>query len=66
MRNSVLYCLLIVIMGSGCGVRRYLPAGERLYRGVTIHINKDSNVELSSRLLKKQLELAARPASTAS
>ncbi len=63
MRSSILYCLLIVIMVSGCGVKRYLPAGERLYRGATINVNKDTNVKSSSRLLKKQLELAARPAS---
>ncbi|MEO5892182.1 MAG: BamA/TamA family outer membrane protein [Ferruginibacter sp.] len=42
-------------------MKRYLPAGERLYRGADIKIEKDSNVTASSHSLRKQLKLAAKP-----
>ena len=61
MYKPFLYCLIIIIATSSCGVRRYLPEGERLYRGATIKIEKEKDVSASSRSLNKQLRLAARP-----
>ncbi|MBC7886586.1 MAG: BamA/TamA family outer membrane protein [Ferruginibacter sp.] len=62
MYRSILYCLIIVITASACGVKRFLPAGERLYRGATIQVEKEKNVKASSKSLRKQLKLAAKPA----
>ncbi|MCW3090234.1 MAG: hypothetical protein JWP81_1303 [Ferruginibacter sp.] len=59
--RTALYCLLIVLVASSCGVQRFLPPGERLYRGATITVEKDSAVKVSSRQLRKQLELADKP-----
>jgi len=46
---------------SSCGVKRYLPAGERLYRGATIKVEREENVKASSKSLKNLLKLAAKP-----
>jgi len=56
-----IFFLVVIIVMSSCGVRRYLPEGERLYRGATIQIEKEENVSASSRSLNKQLKLASRP-----
>ncbi|MEP7107285.1 MAG: BamA/TamA family outer membrane protein [Ferruginibacter sp.] len=61
MCRSIIYCLIIVVVICSCSVKRYLPAGERLYRGATIKVEKEDNVKASSGLLRKQLKLAARP-----
>ncbi|MEP7142890.1 MAG: BamA/TamA family outer membrane protein [Ferruginibacter sp.] len=63
MCRSIIYCLIIAVTISSCGVRRFLPAGERIYRGATIQIEKEEKVAASSRSLRKQLKLAAKPAS---
>ena len=63
MSKLLTYLLIIVIAGSSCNVQRYLPPGERLYRGATIHVEKEKGVKASSISLKKQLKFAAKPAS---
>ncbi|MEO6549872.1 MAG: BamA/TamA family outer membrane protein [Ferruginibacter sp.] len=59
--KTVLYCLLILLVASSCGVRRFLPPGERLYRGATIAVEKDSTVKVSASQIREQLKLADRP-----
>src|SRR5665647_853092 len=61
MYRSIIYYLIIVVTISSCGVKRYLPAGERLYRGATIKVEKEKNVKASSRSLRKQFKLATKP-----
>lgn len=63
MYKGSIYFLVVVIVMSSCVVSRYLPEGERLYRGATIKIEKQGNIGASSHLLNKQLRLAARPGS---
>ncbi len=61
MIRIVAYCLLLLYCISSCSVKRFLPAGEKLYRGATIKVKKEKEVTASTRSLKKQLHLAARP-----
>ena len=45
----------------GCSVRRFLPPGEKLYRGYTLKVDKSKNVKTSARSLKSQLKVAIKP-----
>ncbi|MEO6722674.1 MAG: BamA/TamA family outer membrane protein, partial [Ferruginibacter sp.] len=55
------YLLMIATVMSSCNVQRYLPPGERLYRGATIQVEKEKGVKASSASLRKQLKLASKP-----
>lgn len=52
---------MLVLFITSCGVKRYLPAGERLYKGATIKVKREPGVTASNRSLRKQLKLATRP-----
>ncbi|MFT3682106.1 MAG: BamA/TamA family outer membrane protein [Ferruginibacter sp.] len=60
MKRLISYCILLII-ASGCGVGKYLPPGEKLYRGAEVKINRGDSVATSKGALKKQLSLVARP-----
>ncbi len=62
MNKRILYIFLLLIIASSCSVKKYLPDGEKLYRGATVNIKKDKEVKTSIGTLKKQLKAAARPA----
>ena len=62
MNKYFLYIILIVIAGNSCTVGKYLPAGETLYRGAYVKVNKQAGVKVSSAVLRRQLLYAARPA----
>ncbi len=55
------YCFFVFLLASGCSVKKYLPPGEKLYRGASITIKKEQNAKISSRSVKSQLKLVARP-----
>src|SRR5688572_16113116 len=59
--KEVIYGVLLIAIFSGCGVRRFLPEGERVYRGPTIEVLRQPKTKTSERLLRKQLKLAVRP-----
>lgn len=61
MKQITVYTLLFLVLASSCNVGKYLPAGEKLYRGASIKVNKSKDVKASNKSLKKQLLLAARP-----
>ena len=61
MGRQFLYGLILLAICSGCSVRRFLPEGERLYRGPTIEVLRQPKTKTSERLLRKQLKLAVRP-----
>jgi len=52
---------ILLLVASSCSVRRYLPAGEKLYNGSTIKVEKNAAVKNTSKQLKKQLKLAVTP-----
>lgn len=55
---TIFFTMLLI---SSCSVRRFLPAGERLYKGSTIKIEKDSATSTSIKSLKKTIKLAISP-----
>lgn len=61
MNRAIIYCTIIMLAVSSCGVNRYLPVGERLYRGATIKVEREKGVKASSGSLRKQIKLAAKP-----
>jgi outer membrane protein insertion porin family len=57
--KAVYFIGFIVVMAlSSCNVQKHLPPGERLYKGATVKVEKNSEVKTSSKALKKQLNLA--------
>jgi len=53
--------IMVVLCCASCSVKRYLPTGERLYRGADINIKTTEGVTASEHSLSKQLKLAAKP-----
>ena len=63
MKQSIFYSIALIIVAGSCNVGRYLPAGETLYRGATVKVQKQQNVKATTRYLQQQLLVAARPKS---
>jgi len=61
MKGSYCIVFIVLVVASSCSVKRYLPAGEKLYNGYTIKVEKNAAVKNTSRQLKKQLALAVTP-----
>ncbi|MDO9374315.1 MAG: BamA/TamA family outer membrane protein [Bacteroidota bacterium] len=61
MGRLLLYGVMLIAIFSSCSVRRFLPEGERLYRGPSIEVERMSNTKTSERQIRKQLNLAVRP-----
>jgi outer membrane protein insertion porin family len=63
MKQTIAYCIFFLLLASSCNVGKYLPAGEKLYRGATVKVQKQKDVKASERSLRKLLKLAVRPKS---
>ena len=61
MKQIALYIVVFCCLASSCNVGKYLPAGEKLYRGSTVKVQKQKDVKASKKSLRKQLQLAVRP-----
>lgn len=59
-RNIYIFWLMIVL-ASSCSVRKYLPKGERIYKGASASVTRNPDVKASNRSLKKLVLLAATP-----
>lgn len=55
---SILFLLAII---SSCSVQKYLPPGEKLYKGYTVKVDKNAATTTSVKSLKSTLGLAAKP-----
>ncbi len=53
--------IILCCMFTSCGVHRYLPPGERLYKGAKITVTKHPEVKESKKSLRKTIGLATRP-----
>lgn len=53
--------VLIICIVSSCGVKKYLPQGETLYRGSKVEVQKTNGVKEAKRNLKKQLKSTIYP-----
>ncbi len=61
MKKLITYSLLLLFFASGCSVGKYLPPGEKLYRGATVKVERQKDVKTSEKVLRKQLKQAVRP-----
>ena len=61
MKATYFIALVFLVAASSCSVRRFLPLGEKLYRGATIVVQKNPEVKQTSKQLKKHLKQAVSP-----
>jgi outer membrane protein insertion porin family len=61
MKWYIVYSFIIMLFATGCGVAKYLPKGERLYRNVKVIVNKQPGVTTKASSLQKDLKSATRP-----
>ncbi len=60
--NKFLYTgIFLTLLVTSCNVQRYLPQGERLYKGATVHVTRDKETTTPAKSLKKTIKLAAQP-----
>ncbi len=60
-KYSGLVIVLLAVIASSCSVKRFLPAGERLYKGSNIKVEKNKETAATSKSLKKTITLATSP-----
>ncbi len=61
MKKYFFLYVMLVLLVSSCSVRRFLPAGEKLYRGPSFLVSKNPETKNTTGQLKDMLMLAARP-----
>lgn len=53
--------IAMVVLFSSCSVQKFLPEGERLYKGAEVKVTKDTAVKQSSKELKALIKSAVSP-----
>ncbi len=61
MKGAHFIALLLLLTASSCSVRRFLPPGERLYKGATVKVEKNPEVKQTKRFLTNHLKQAVSP-----
>lgn len=61
MNRRIIYGMVVLLLVSSCGVKRFLPPGEKLYRGANVKVIRDPAVKTSAKTLRNQLKAATRP-----
>lgn len=61
MRRIFFYSIVLLLLVSSCSVRKYIPAGERIYKGATVKVERNPETKTKSKSLKKTIALAAKP-----
>ena len=61
MKGFYFITLILLVAASSCSVKRFLPAGEKLYKGSEITVQKNPDVKNTNKQLKKHLKLAVTP-----
>jgi len=61
MKKKYFIAFFLIVAATSCSVRRFLPAGEKLYKGSTVIVQKDPGVKNTNKQLKKHLKLAITP-----
>ena len=55
------HCMLLIVLIASCSVQRFIPKGERIYKGASVHVKKNPETSTSVRSLKSTIKLAATP-----
>ena len=53
--------LILILAASSCSVRRFLPPGEKLYKGSTVIVKKNPDEKKTTKQLKKYVKQAVTP-----
>jgi outer membrane protein insertion porin family len=53
--------VFLMVIASSCSVQRFLPPGEKLYKGSTITVEKNPAVKASNKQLRNLLKEAVKP-----
>ena len=61
MKGKYFIGLILILAASSCSVQRFLPPGEKLYKGSTINVQKDPDVKQTTKQVKKHLKQAVTP-----
>ena len=61
MKGKYFIGFILILATSSCSVRRFLPAGETLYRGSEITIQKNPDEKQTNKKLKKFIKQAVSP-----
>lgn len=61
MNKLAIYIVLTALLLSACSVRKYIPKEERIYKGASIEVTKDTETTTKTKSLKKTIAQAARP-----
>ena len=61
MRKIISISIICICIASSCSVQKYLPEGERLYKGATVKVTKNKETKTSAKSLKKTIAMAASP-----
>jgi len=61
MKVKYLIGMFLLLAASSCSVRRFLPPGEKLYKGATVVVQKNSEEKKTNKQLKKHLKQAVSP-----
>ena len=61
MKANFFIGLILLLAATSCSVRRFLPAGEKLYRGSDVIVKKNPEEKKTTKQLKKFLKQAVSP-----
>jgi outer membrane protein assembly factor BamA len=61
MKGTYFIALFFILAASSCSVRRFLPPGEKLYRGSDVIVQKNPEEKKTTKQLKKFLKQAVSP-----
>ena len=61
MKVKYFIVLVLLFAASSCSVRRFLPPGEKLYKGATVVVKKNPEERKTTKKLKKHLSRAVSP-----
>ena len=61
MKLNYFIALIFLLAASSCSVRRFLPAGEKLYNGSDIIVQKNPDVKQTNKQLRKFIKQAVSP-----
>ncbi|MEP6713429.1 MAG: BamA/TamA family outer membrane protein [Ferruginibacter sp.] len=59
--KKLIFYIMVLLSVASCSVRKYLPTGEKLYRGANIKVTKNPETKNTTGQLEDMLKLAARP-----
>lgn len=61
MKGFYFFAFLFLIAASSCSVRRFLPPGEKLYKGATVKVEKNPETKGTTRQLRNHVRQAVSP-----